>query len=854
MDCMNIARRTLVSTIKKLQSLFSIQSFHLKLFLLPFFIQAAEFQVKIIESADDLPEKFCPIWEKGDYLITDGEYLILIGGTSRRLYSNNYYYIADAKGSLISMVPAGKKQKSKMAVGAPDLRIDGKRTLINYTSVEPGSFNAEDGSFEFTAQAEFKGEKGLRASIETVYTFFPETGRIDIRSTIQNTGKTAFEDLRYSLYFTSNHSYSFSPFNRQRSPELRFNVYPRGDFFLGWMNKNPLTATGIISPDKLPPGKSYSVHYSLLVNMEAQILLKNLYGFTDITPEKSTVSFTNYDGNQMELIIRDVISNAVYFRSYLRNIYSYDVILPEGVYKAQANFFPAVNGRIFSVKRDENNTCIIQSPSTAPVHVKITNTEGEHVPGKVTFIGLDPTHSPYFTPENPVKSGRNWESVKNSRYPPEEGMDVDLPVGTYLVYASRGPEYTMEQKIVEVTLQMFRRDKQELVFVIDKVVDTKKFVSLDPHMHTTYSDGTVKISERLKSLVAEGVDVAVSSDHNIIIDYNPDLKKLGLDKYLAVIIGCEVTKGGVIHFNTYPLVPDNSELFNGAIDADSPEAAPLFVASRKRDPEAVIQVNHPRSGTLGYFNNYQLDLDSAATAKTNFDTTFHVMEGMNGPIYYSSNYTTIMDWLHLINRGLYFPIVGSSDSHAIARGEPGYSRTYIYYNGEEGQNLDVDMLMNAIKEGHSFSSNGPIIDYTINQAHIPGDTFTAKDGKVFVGIQVQCTPWVSISEVRLIINGERRMIFPVTAETGSIIQFAEEIGLTLAQDSFIAVEVLGKKSLYPVLQTHARAGLLENATLPYALTNPIFIDVDGNGQFDAPVQGDIQQKDIGKAKVMIQRY
>ncbi len=825
----------------------------LVLLLMPFFIQAEEFQVKIIESKDDLPENFCSIWEKGDYLITDGEYLILIGGTSRRLYSNNYYYIADARGSLISMVPADKKQTSKMAVGAPDLRIEGKRILIDYTSIEPGKINAENGSLEFSARAEFKGEKGLRANIETVYFFFPETGRIDIRSTIQNSGKTAFEDLRYSVYFTANHSYNFSPFNRRSSPELRFNVYPRGNHFLGWMNKNPLTASGGISPDNLAPGEKFTVNYSLLANMDAKILLENLYGFTDVKPEKATVSFTNYDGSQMELIIRDVLSGAVYFRSYLRNTYSYDVLLPEGVYRAQTNFFPAVNERIFSVKSEEVNTCSIQSPSTAPVRIKITNAKGEHVPGKVTFIGLDPTPSPYFAPENPVKSGRNWESVKNSCYPPEEGMDVVLPVGTYLVYASRGPEYTMDQKIVEITLQMFRRDKQELVFVIDKVVDTKKFISLDPHMHTTYSDGSVKISERLKSLVAEGVDVAVSTDHNIIIDYSPDLKKLELDKYLAVIIGCEVTKGGVIHFNTYPLVPDKKALFNGAIDADSDEAAPLFVASRKRDPQAILQVNHPRSGTIGYFNNYQLDLNSAATAKTNFDTTFNILEVMNGPIFYSSNYTAIMDWLHLINRGLYFPIVGSSDSHAIARGEPGYSRTYIYYNGEKGQNLDIDALLKAVKKGHSFSSNGPIVDYTINRTHIPGDSLTAKDGKVVVNIQVQCTPWISIGEVRLIINGQRKMIFPVTADSDSIVQFAQEIGLTLAEDSYIAVEVLGKESLFPVLQARARGGLLENATLPYALTNPIFIDVDGNGQFDAPAQGGIQLKNPSKPKIMIQR-
>ena len=72
---------------------------------IPIALAADEFQVKIIESKSDLPENFCPIWSQGDYLITDGSYLVLIGGKSRRLYSNNNYYVADALGSLVGMVP-----------------------------------------------------------------------------------------------------------------------------------------------------------------------------------------------------------------------------------------------------------------------------------------------------------------------------------------------------------------------------------------------------------------------------------------------------------------------------------------------------------------------------------------------------------------------------------------------------------------------------------------------------------------------------------------------------------------------------------------------------------------------------
>ena len=68
----------------------------------------------------------------------------------------------------------------------------------------------------------------------------------------------------------------------------------------------------------------------------------------------------------------------------------------------------------------------------------------------------------------------------------------------------------------------------------------------------------------------------------------------------------------------------------------------------------------------------------------------------------------------------------------------------------------------------------------------------------------------------------------------------EDVRLELADDAFIVVEVTGKGSLYPVLQVRSRSGLQADAVTPYALTNPVFVDVDGNGRFDPPLPRTIQ--------------
>ena len=103
-------------------------------------------------------------------------------------------------------------------------------------------------------------------------------------------------------------------------------------------------------------------------------------------------------------------------------------------------------------------------------------------------------------------------------------------------------------------------------------------------------------------------------------------------------------------------------------------------------------------------------------------------------------------------------------------------------------------------------------------------------------MKVLSAPWIAVDEVRLIVNGERQIIFPVQTPKETIQKFSQpSLSWTLSEDSYIIVEVLGKESLYPVLQRSSWSGFSANATLPYALTNPVFIDVDGNGKFDPPL-------------------
>jgi len=794
-------------------------------------LSGAPSELKVLNSPAELTPGFSRLAQKGDFLLGDGKFVAVLGASPRMVITSDNYPHGQAMGSILALSPAGQSVCGDLNFGTPSLRIKDKTHYIAYSRLDQIAAGDGGNSPRFEAIGLFSDGAGREAEIRTKYLFSPSNGMVEVRSTITSTGKEPFEDLNFSLFFDAYHRYYFNPYDEDRFPNLNFRAYQKKGFFLALVYLDPVGNEESRYPGKLVPGDKVELHYVLFVDPSGPGLLQKIYDFLGVPAVKASVSFKDYDGDWMELVVREAVSFSVFFRTVLEKPLHQELLLPPGVFRIQANFFPAVVEKLVEIKPEGENSFILQCPRLGQLKVRLKDRQGKPVPGKVSFLGIDPTKSPYFEPDNPVETGRSWERFKNSCFPREDGLTVRLPTGTYLVTASRGPEFSIDHRVIEV----LEGENPELILIIDRVVETPGLISFDPHLHTNRSDGRPSISERIKSVVAEGIEVMNATDHNTITDYGPALESLGLGQELTVIPGCEVTTPDVIHFNTYPMELRPGDLGNGAIHSAADAASPLFSASRQKNPGALIQVNHPRAGDLGYFNNLNLDLESAATALPELDLDFDLLEVLNGPHFFSSNEFAVEDWFHLLNRGYFFPIVGSSDSHGIDGEEPGYSRTYVFLPEEKAKQFDREAFLEALKKGHSFVTNGPLIALKVNSVQAPGRLVRATGGKVDIGLRVWGASWVDVDEVRLIANGERQIIFPVHENKASIEKFAREISLTLAKDTYLCVEAVGRKTLFPVLQEPSESGLFKDGTIPYALTNPIFVDVDGNGRFDPPL-------------------
>jgi hypothetical protein len=382
-----------------------------------------------------------------------------------------------------------------------------------------------------------------------------------------------------------------------------------------------------------------------------------------------------------------------------------------------------------------------------------------------------------------------------------------------------------------------------LTLRIDRVIDRPDLVSMDSHLHTLESDGAVSVEDKIRAIVAEGIDLAIATDHNRPVDYRPALERLGLQHELMIAVGTEVTVPERLDYNSYPMTVQPAKHNNGALDplSTNRDLDALFRASRARDPHVILQVNHPRSWQFDYFNWHGLDPQSAAFANEGFDLSFDVLEVVNGADYgRPDNRAVLRDWFNLLRRGHYRPLVGTSDSHEIDQDEPGYSRTWIYHGEAERADATVERLMGRVRAGRSFASNGPLIDLVVAGRYGPGETFSSPGARVPVAIDVHNAPWIEAERVRLYVNGVPQDVPVRLVSQAPASHRRGSVELQLAADAFLVAEVTGTTDLSPLVQRRRGPDGSETVVTPYALTNPVFVDRDGNGRFDPPLPAEIE--------------
>jgi hypothetical protein len=499
---------------------------------------------------------------------------------------------------------------------------------------------------------------------------------------------------------------------------------------------------------------------------------------------------------------------------------------------------------------------VFESDSRVPARVIIQGVAGAPDPE----LGSDLLGFTLGEEPRPSTYGGNWLLLDGNETVP---VEVGLRPGKYKVYATRGFEYSIAEKEVDLSTSA---SKASIRLDIERVIDTRGMMNGDFHVHAAPSpDSAVSYEQRVKSFVAEGVDLLIATDHDALMHYAPVIEKLNLSHRLMSIVGVESTSTQMVsatpytvgHTNAWPLKYDPIMPRWGMFYDEELRPRDLFDRLREiADGKPVIQINHGRGGKVGaegsYFNALGIEFDQplgydptlpltespnnillVANANGTRDIDFDAMEILNSWAY--DEYLLLRDdWFSLLNQGYVKTGTANSDTHTIAN-LAGYPRNYILLEDPEARRADKETLCEQIRKQKVFGTTGPIIQLDIGGEATIGDTVTVEGGKVDLNIKVSAAPWVPLGVIRIWANGEIVQVLKPGPQT-EILRLNQSLPLALEKDSWIVVEATMRPE--PKSGEPSCPGGLYNIVAPrmspLAFTNPIFVDIDGNGRFDPP--------------------
>lgn len=466
---------------------------------------------------------------------------------------------------------------------------------------------------------------------------------------------------------------------------------------------------------------------------------------------------------------------------------------------------------------------------TATVAFSVVDDQNASIPAKLIFKpskALDQPPASFGEQNYPGGAARVVFHTSAS----DQGQ-IALPPGEYSVTASRGFEYEIDTATVAIAAG----ETKSIALKLAHSVDTTGYMCGDFHIHSMFSPDSSDLYEfKVSSFVAEGIELPVATDHEYIADYNPFIAKLGLQKWVHGIVGEELTTFAYGHFNPFPITPEPTAPNRGALLWFGRTPPELFASVRKTWPGAVFQINHPRGQPVSaYFDYVGYDATTGALKRpTEWSTEFDAIEVFNESGWASNKDETVRDWFSFLDRGKRVTATGNSDSHDALNTEVGYPRNYVKLSTDIPAQVNLTEFAEAIKGQRTMVSGGPFVTVEIGGKGM-GELVDATAGKVQLKIKVQAPLWVSADTLRVIMGGkdggDEVKTVTLDASTANaanpVVRYDDTLELTVAKDNWVIVVVQGKTKLDPVVR---------NAE-SFAVTNPIYLDVDGNGKYDPPL-------------------
>jgi len=362
----------------------------------------------------------------------------------------------------------------------------------------------------------------------------------------------------------------------------------------------------------------------------------------------------------------------------------------------------------------------------------------------------------------------------------------NVPSGRYLLKVSKGTEYEIHYEEIEVYESMTTLVNVYLNQFMD--LEAEGFIAGDLHHHSIYSspvwggdDHVVDTAREVaNSMQALGLKYGALSDHHNIFNHE-EWKSFKTDSFYPIpskeisTSNGHVLSLGVDGYDVIYKIPKPEERTDEYLRNEF-----VRITDEIKAHGGLPQLNHPR------------DRQKAISWNPDFydlSYIFETIEIWNGsnPMYYGTTNALAGEfWRMLLEKGLYRPITTGSDTHNIKANDyhalcgrirwivdkistsdlsdqlsqykneidalvfikenilpqlevwaktsltSGCNRTYVNIDGKP----DKEKLLNALRSGHSFLTNGPALKVTVGGVSM-GDTLTLTDNTPEIKISLR---------------------------------------------------------------------------------------------------------------------
>jgi len=463
-------------------------------------------------------------------------------------------------------------------------------------------------------------------------------------------------------------------------------------------------------------------------------------------------------------------------------------------------------------------TADLQFASVGTIAVNATDqTDGLGFPVRVQVYTTGSARPPSLPASHgePLPGG-NWLHIE---FTADGRLSLPAPPGRYRVVVSHGPEYEVFDQEVTVIAGETVAVRADL----RHSVDTTGIQCGDFHIHTNRSpDAEDPARLKVLSAAADGLEVAVRSEHEFVVDFEPVIAELNVGRWVYGVGSIELTTFTWGHFGVVPLAPDPTAVNGGAFEWANLLPPAVFATARSRSTAPIVIINHPRGGPprSSYFEAAGYDPATGRVARPEmWDDRFGVVEVFNESDFEANRNGTVRDWLSFLDRGRRVFAVGSSDSHGILPTAPvGYPRTCMYLGTDNPRMLTPTAVRDAIAQGRAYVSGGIHLEVRGPGAVGPGQEAMGVGAMAQLDIVVRAASWVPVARLEVIVDGR-------TLETRTIdASMRDPMNPTVRLRGTAMVPVAAAGS-YAIVAVHGDADLapVQPGDRAFAASNPIFL-------------------------------